>query len=294
MEPGQKSWVCSVQARPLSVWENDHMKHFLPFIAVALIALSVTAQQNERERKKPLMKYVEVFGLRMYATDAASDDKVLHAASVFAEWLDSDEDGVVDNQKILDAMLKNKATMVAAQNSEDLRAYNIYFPNWQNVWTNNVRRNGEKGMYDEALEEILHLITDYGWEAAYPKALARKRGTLAAKATDIARGGYFKEVPERYPEDAWFTYYDKSCGYGCMIAEYLHWGMSAILGGQDYEGTLDRGGQEWPLRTRDSVEKRDKALFALLTDPQYKLPTVLPDAQYGAKKLKIQRVEETE
>ena len=48
----------------------------------------------------PFPKHVEVFGVHVHATAAAPDDKVLHAANVLAEYLDSGEDGVPDNQKI--------------------------------------------------------------------------------------------------------------------------------------------------------------------------------------------------
>jgi len=247
------------------------------------------AHASFAEEKNPFPKHVEVFGVHVYATAAADDDKILHAVNVLAEYLDNDEDGIPDNQKIVDAMISKNATLIAAKNSQDLRDYDVPFPNWQNVWTDNVRPLGQNGMYDEALEEILHLITDYGWEVAYPSVFGRKHGTDAADATDTARGGYIKEVPEKYPADAWFTYYDESCDYGCQIAEYLHWAMTSILGGQDYPGTLDRGGEEWPLRTREAVKEKDPAIFKLLTDPQYKLPTVLPDAKYRAKAYTIEK-----
>ena len=38
-----------------------------------------------------------------------------------------------------------------------------------------------------------------------------------------ARGGYFRKVPNDYPEDAYFTYDDKSCDYECQITEYFYW-----------------------------------------------------------------------
>ena len=247
-------------------------------------------QRSARSSRKELPKHTKVFGIDFYATADAPDDKFTHAINVLAKWLDSDEDGVPDNQKIVDAMIEKKATMVAAMNSQDLRQYAVPFPNWQNVWTDNVRPLGENGKYDEAIEEILHLITDYGWENAYPDAFARKRGTRLANASEAARGGYyFEEVPDEYPESAWHQYYDKSCDYGCHMAEYLHWALTSILGGQDYPGSFDRGGDQWKLRTRELMQSGDPGMYALLTDPQYKLPTVLPDGKYSAKEFVIHR-----
>ena len=51
-----------------------------------------------------------------------------------------------------------------------------------------------------------------------------------------------------------------------------------MMGAQ--ENRLDEIGQEWDLVTRELVEQRDPAVFELLTDPQYKLPTVMPDGTY--------------
>jgi hypothetical protein len=236
-----------------------------------------------------LVKHVEVFGIHVYGTANAPDDKVLHASNVLAEYLDSDEDGVPDNEKIVDAMIRVNATLVVAKNREDLRKINVPFSNWQNVWTDNIRPLGTDGKYDEALEEVLHLITDYGWAGAYPSVFGRVRGTEVAKASEAARGGYFEEVPERYPEGAWHTYYDKSCHYQCQISEYIHWALTSILGGQDYPGSYNRGKNQWYLRTKEKVKSGDPTIYALLTDPQFKLPTVLPDGKYRAKTFIVQK-----
>jgi hypothetical protein len=236
-----------------------------------------------------LVKHVEVFGIHVYGTANAPDDKVLHAANVLAKYLDSDEDGVPDNQKIVDAMIRANATLVVAKNSEDLAKIDVPFSHWQNVWTDEIRPLGEDGKYDQALEEVLHLITDYGWEGAYPSVFGRWRGTEITKASEAARGGYFEEVPEKYPEGAWHTYYAKSCHYECQISEYIHWGLTSILGGHERYWKELGGKDQWDLRTREKVKSGDPTLYALLTDPQYRLPTVLPDGKYRAKTFRVQK-----
>lgn len=55
---------------------------------------------------------VDVFGIDIYAVSGVSDEKLLHAANVMAQYLDNDEDGVVDDQLVLGKMLKNKAFLV--------------------------------------------------------------------------------------------------------------------------------------------------------------------------------------
>ena len=104
---------------------------------------------------------------------------------------------------------------------------------------------------------------------------------------DKARGGHFEEVPETYPKGAWYTYYDKTCRYECQLVEYTYWALTSILGGQDFPGRLEEIQQEWRFTTREKVKTGDPDIYALLTDPQYNLPTVLPDGKYSAKTFEV-------
>ena len=92
-----------------------------------------------------------------------------------------------------------------------------------------------------------------------------------------ARGGYFRKVPKSYPDNAYFTYDDKTCDYECQITEYFYWGMTSVLGGQQAPGRLEVIEEEWRLNTPAKVAERDPELFDLLTNGQFDLPTVLPD-----------------
>jgi len=151
-------------------------------------------------------------------------------------------------------------------------------------------RARDGGQYDASLEEILHLITDYGYGNAYPEVFGREKGSAISDCVDAARGGYFERVPTGgphygYPEGAWFHYDDETCDHECMIAEYIYWALTSILGTQDYEGRARHIGREWELNTAELVRTRDPDVYALLTDPQYKLPTRAPDGNYSPSAL---------
>ena len=235
-------------------------------------------------------KQVDVFGVQVYATAATPDRKVLHAANVLAQYLDNDADGRPDNQAVVDAMRKNKAAMIMFATEQDSVEIDLeaFIPvelldsmALQDLYGEETQPGGstERG-FDATLEEVLHLITSAGYADAYPDIFGEKPGTAIARAMDIARGGHFEQVPRRYPQNAWYTYYDETCDYGCQITEYIYWALTSILGGQDFPGRAEEIRDEWRLNTASTVRRGDRAVYDLLIDPQYRFPTRLPDGHY--------------
>ena len=220
---------------------------------------------------------VEVLGVPIYAYANVEDVKLLHAANIMAQYLDNDEDGVVDNPALLSALISSNAALYmwkqegqqGSINAQDLGA-DESVPAWHN--------NGHTSRFDAALEEIWHVITHSGFANAYPDAFGEDAGTSLTNAMDIARGGRFQSVPSPYPGGAWYTYDDQTCDYGCMATEYIYWAMTSVLGAQE-----NRAGeihQEWKLNTKAKVQQMDTAIYQLMTDPQYVFPIVLPDGTY--------------
>jgi hypothetical protein len=226
---------------------------------------------------------VVVFGIDIYAVSGVQDAKLLHAANVMAQYLDNDEDGVVDNQLVLDKMLENKAFLVMWASENDLNIEPPADRLGQDLGNDetvpNFVSNGRTGPFDAALEEVLHIINNAGHSYAYPNAFGQNVGSDLANAMDIARGGQFMTIPDTYPDNAWYTYDDTTCEYAdCQTIEYLYWAITSMLGAQ--ENRLDDIGHEWKLNTSALVQSTDTAIYTLLTNPTYKMPTVLPDGSY--------------
>ncbi len=225
---------------------------------------------------------VVVFDIDIYAVAAVEDAKLLHAANVMAQYLDNDENGEVDNPAVLTAMKNAKAFLVMWKSESDLE--NLNPPNGregQDLGNDETRpgwHSNRSGEFDASLEEVWHIITHAGYANAYPTVFGEGAGTTLSNAMDIARGGNFTTIPNPYPAGAWYTYDDTTCNYNCMTTEYFYWAMTSMLGAQ--ENRLNEIGQEWRLNTRAKVQATDAAVYQLLTDPQYKLPTVLPDGTY--------------
>ena len=222
---------------------------------------------------------IEVFGIPVYAFKEVEDEKLIHAATIMAEYLDNDEDGMIDNLRLHRELIKNDAALFLWKkprqirlNAQDLGAHETR-PEWH--------QNGRKGQFDATLEEVFHVFTQLGYAKAYPEIFGENQGTELSKALDKARGGYHEKVPRAYTEDAWFTYYDRTCKYDCMCAEYIYWAMTSILGAQ--ENRLPEIGDEWRLNTKELVEQRDSMIYSLLTNPKYHFPTRLPDGNYHVK-----------
>lgn len=238
-------------------------------------------------------KHIDVFGVSVRGTAGTPDDKMLHAANVMAEYLDNDADGVPDNALVVQAMQANNATLIMtidfAELEEvisDLGADDMPEGVLQDQNAAETRPGGAAdGVFDASFEEVLHLITHAGYAYAYPDAFGESPGTSLANAMDKARGGRFMQIPDPYPEGAWYSYDDQTCDYGCMAAEYIYWGLTSLLGAQEFPGRLEQIDNEWRLNTPELFEEHDPDLFALLTDPEYALPTRLPTGNYTAREL---------
>lgn len=226
---------------------------------------------------------VEVFGVPIYAVPRVDDKRLLHAANVMAQYLDNDEDGVVDNQRVVDEMIESRAFMIMwARRIDTLRLSPPDGYTGQDLGDEETNpdyvSSGLTGRFDASLEEVLHIITHAGYARAYPEIFGESEGSAIADAMDIARGGRFMSIPSPYPDSAWYTYDDSTCDYSCMITEYHYWALTSLLGAQ--ANRLSEIDNEWRLNTATKLEERDSAVYELLTNPEYVFPRNLPDGTY--------------
>jgi hypothetical protein len=272
-------------------------------------------------------KYIEVFGVEIYASEAVADEKVQHVAKVVAQYLDSNEDGIPDNLAVV-AKLKESEPFIAifatqaesdefwdaVDYDEDYEDYDDYYRSdsssdsstdsstdsyhdyddelMQEFLADEILPNGAaEGQFDATLEKVLHLLTQGGYAVQYPDIFGEKSGSAVANAMDTARGGHY-DFPAAYPDGAWFTSKDTDCLYACQVNQYTYWALTSLLGGQNFDGRLDAIKGEWTANTAEKVLAQDPAIHAILTDSQYHLPTVLPNATYNGGTFTIEIVQE--
>lgn len=249
---------------------------------------------NPGGRHAPLAafaKFVDVFGVGVYGTDTTPDEKVLHAANVLAQYLDGDADGEPDNPAVMRALHERGAGLVMFATEEEAHSHPIWdgdLPGGialQDLYGAETHPGGAaEGVFDASLEEVLHLVTHEGYAHAYPDVFGEHVGSRIADAMDKARGGRFVDVPDAYPADAWYSYYDATCDYGCQVTEYVYWAVTSLLGGQDFNGRAEQIADEWRLPTAAAVRDRDPDVYRLLSDPVYRFPRRLPDGRYRVRK----------
>ena len=234
-------------------------------------------------------KKVNVFGVLIYATSDVSNQDLLHAANVMAQYLDNNEDSLIDNPLVLNNMVANNSAMVlfGSEGSAELQSFmdagDDVFDNYrlQDLYGEEIHPNWNyNSPFDATFEEVLHLITHSGYSEVYPTVFGEQQGSLIANAMDIARGGQFLSIPRSYPANAWYSYDDNTCEYDCQVTEYFYWALTSLLGAQDYPGRLDEISHEWKANTPSLVQTMDTAVYNLISDSTYSLPTLLPDGSY--------------
>ena len=239
-------------------------------------------------------KYINVFDcIHIYAESSVSDLKVLHAAAIAAELLDNDEDGIIDDENVQNALME-VYTVMPLFAYEGSNAEEILFDNFDDLMDNNnfcagaVLYNNEidpssPGFWgnDASVEEMLHTINACSHIEIYPDVFGLEpNSSEMSDAMDVARGGQFLSIPINYPEEGWYHYDDWTCDYECMAMEYLYWCIVANMGLLDNNMICSGISNEWELCTAEEFESTDVLMHAIITDLQYKIPQLAPDGNY--------------
>ena len=120
-------------------------------------------------------KYVNVFGVNIFATKDTPDSKVGHASNVLAQYLDNDANGIPDNPAIVNAMTQVNASIIMVASEDDMESVFRRVPERfhemidrgrlqvQDLYGEETDTPKSESRFDGSLEEILHLITSAGY-----------------------------------------------------------------------------------------------------------------------------------
>lgn len=278
----------AILKRNIPSLEDNMLKKLSLILLLILSSLMISCSQPEDNSANPndiFPKKTTVFGISVFATSSVSNTAIQHVASVLAEYLDSNSDGTPNDSAVVSQLQNNNVAMVVFANQSDEESFassnDLNFDFVGMFEEEIVSPNGTDGQFDATLEEVLHMVTQYGYSRVYTDELGESVGSNIANAMDTARGGQFLTTPSSYPDGAWYTYNDTSCDYSCMITEYLYWGITSYLGAQNFDGRLDSIQHEWSLNTASKIQSTDTAFYSLLNDSSFNWPTVIPDGDYN-------------
>jgi len=239
-----------------------------------------------------LTKGLTVFGINFLATSEVPNDKLLHAANIMAELIDSNEDGIPDNKAVLDKLIEQSAyeTMYNLMEGNKVEIDNDILREVSKAATTlgayETRVNYADGVnHDASIEEIFHLVTQFGYSKVYPDIFEEKNGATSKMALlmDKARGARVVTMPAGgwvYPSTAWWFYADQTADYATMQTEYMYWSMTSNVGMHDSDAGKTKTSTEWKPYTKELLKQMDPEMYVLINDPKYAFPTKLPNADY--------------
>ena len=258
-------------------------------------ALEVLSQHPTADcMNEVLDKFIDVFGMFVVASPNAPLAYVEHTASVLAEYIDNDADGIPDDQTVLDVLV-NGNFVVPVWTESDRESF------WENARGTYCEDNTgmaasmyydhdqwalggieAAGTWDTNLEEVWHILS-VGWYATYPEFFGDEPGaSRLTEAMDTARGGQFLTIPSTYPAGSWYRYYDDTCDYGCQMHEYFYWILMANIDALDPSITdkCEQSQHEWHICNKAELEQVDVLAFDLFNNHGFSLPTNIPTGNY--------------
>ena len=115
----------------------------------------------------------------MWAVEKFSEPLLRHVASIAAEYLDNNEDGVVDDSSVNAALVNNYAAMYLVDEFDKFSKFDMSDSSAiHRMKTTVAQHSGETHPQalltdDVTLEEVLHLIQQAGYGVAYPALRAQ-------------------------------------------------------------------------------------------------------------------------
>ena len=271
------------------------------YVVFFLLIFAVKPAMSQCPNIKDI-KIAKSFGIEICAMPKVDDKYLIHAKKVMDKLIDYNNDGLVDNQKAIDEIIRTGSAFAIFRSEREVHKFeNVFYPEEvmeemediikQNGWdfdrdedrivallepkygtflavfTKEMNLNS-KG-WDPTIEEALHLITHMGYAQAYPHIFGQNKHSKIAKLMDEARGGYFEKAQRRYPSTAYYTYDDDTCTYACQITEFTYWAITSLRGQQ-----ADRGNEisnEWKLYTPEKIRSVAPKLEKLLMNEKYRI-----------------------
>ena len=211
----------------------------------------------------------------MWAVEKFSEPLLRHVASIAAEYLDNNEDGIVDDPAVNAALVANYAAMYLVDEFDKFLYFDMSDSSAiHRMKTTVAQHSGETHPQalltdDVTLEEVNHLLLHAGYGSAYP-ALRPQEADAGFPPHNLLH-----DAMRISQQNGDYLRFDRPAS-----VEFFYWGVTTLMGAQRLPGSHCRRSGEWKLCTPEELQARNPMFYALLTNPLYKLPTRLPDGHY--------------
>lgn len=207
--------------------------------------------------------------LLICGTNGVPAEKLTYAANVAAEWLDNDEDGQVDEPRLIEAMQANRPVVIMSGNGIAGAAMPGIFTalNGRRIQDLSAAETNPAGdRRDASQEEIHHIIMNAGWQSLFPAVFSE----TASDNSPLYQAWKFAN------DNAHYAYDDPTCDDSCKVTEFVYLATAAYLG-----SSADLESDEMRLKTRTELAETIPAVIEIFESADYVYPTNhWPDGTY--------------
>lgn len=255
-------------------------------IAVTILAVVLKMFVFLPDEFKPQEKYVTNCPTKMFDKSAlvfdaitfcgtkwVPDNKLQHAANVAAQWLDNNQDGSVDDEKLLEKLKeKNPVVIMSANGFNTLAMWKIFTQldsrPGQDLYA--AETNPVGGRRDASQEEIHHIIMNAGWIPLY--------GEVFSDQPDVWSTLY--KIWEKAEENGYYNYNDPTCNSSCKVTEFVYLASAAYLWSD-----ADLESDEMRIKSRSQLQEKLPWIIDIFESEQYTFPILMwPNGTYGYQK----------
>ncbi len=206
--------------------------------------------------------------ITIYGTNGVPTKKLRHAANVTAQWLDNNQDGIIDDKDLQQTLIKNNPTVVMSGTGFGSVQYAQIFAAFSNSVlqdlsaeeTNNPNRR------DASQEEIHHIIMNAGFQKMLPKIFNDQKSD----------GSTLYKIWKYADDNGYYAYDDPTCDDACKTTEFVYLATAAYLDSQ-----ADLFSDEMRVKTRAALKEKLPGIIEIFESKAYVYPIYIwPNGKY--------------
>ena len=140
---------------------TNNPRIFLILLLLLPLTFIACKKKDNGNDYRDFPKKINIFGINILGSEKVEDLKIIHAAKIMAQYLDNDENGIVDNQAVVDKLVSVDATLLMFESELEAANSNYKIPNHehlQGLWDDETiplfNKNKANIRFDASLEEV--------------------------------------------------------------------------------------------------------------------------------------------